>query len=189
MDSPFTYFILSLLLLISAVIIFRLAVRRDYRQKGRLTPFSTFLEVFAFFLHGSSSYVFLDSNLSHIDKSNPLFIIAILCIVIGAAFTALGMVKLGMSKVLGVKVPGLQQSGLYRYTRNPQIVFYLVLLIGYAMLWPSWSGLAWVCLALIICHIMVITEEEHLLKIFGSEYESYRLKTPRYIGYRCQTPK
>ncbi len=188
MDSFFTYFIISLLLLISTVIIFRLVVRRDYRQKGRLTPFSTFLEVFAFFLHGSSSYVFLDSNFSHIDKSNPIFIIAILCIVVGAVFTALGMVKLGIIKTLGLKVPSLQQSGLYRYTRNPQIVFYVVLIIGYAMLWPSWSGFAWVALGLIICHIMVITEEEHLLTIFGREYENYCSKTPRYIGYRCQTP-
>jgi protein-S-isoprenylcysteine O-methyltransferase Ste14 len=33
----------------------------------------------------------------------------------------------------------------------------------------------------LISHWMVITEEEHLLQVFGEEYESYCSEVPRYL--------
>jgi hypothetical protein len=30
---------------------------------------------------------------------------------------------------------------LYRYSHNPQIVAYSLVVIGYALLWPAWRGI------------------------------------------------
>jgi protein-S-isoprenylcysteine O-methyltransferase Ste14 len=55
--------------------------------------------------------------------------------------------------------------------------------IGYALLWPAWSGLVWVGLYLAIAHVMVRTEEEHLQRAYGEAYERYCAGTPRYLGW------
>lgn len=41
----FLYLISAVLLVVGALVVFRICVRRDYRRKGRLTPFSGFLEL------------------------------------------------------------------------------------------------------------------------------------------------
>jgi protein-S-isoprenylcysteine O-methyltransferase Ste14 len=33
----------------------------------------------------------------------------------------------------------------------------------------------------LIMHWMVLTEEEHLLRLFGDEYKAYCAETPRYL--------
>jgi protein-S-isoprenylcysteine O-methyltransferase Ste14 len=173
--------IASVLLLVVAVLIFR-RVRNDYQTHGKLTPFAGFLEVLIFFLHGSSSYVFLDSTLAHINTRSPLFAVAVFCMFVGLGFTLTAMTRLGMRQSVGGEVTGLRESGFYRYTRNPQIVAYALVVIGYALLWPSWLGLLWVGVYAAIAHIMVRTEEEHLRKAYGEAYERYCARTPRYIG-------
>jgi protein-S-isoprenylcysteine O-methyltransferase Ste14 len=177
-----TVVVVSALLLAVAGLIFG-RVRRDYRASGRLTPFSTFLEVLIFFLHGSASYVFLDSNLSHINRASPLFFLSLLCMLVGVVLVAIAMGHLGMGESVGQQVSGLLQAGLYRYSRNPQIVAYGLVVVGYALLWPSWSGLVWVGLYLAIAHVMVRTEEEHLGRTYGEAYERYCAETPRYLGW------
>jgi protein-S-isoprenylcysteine O-methyltransferase Ste14 len=101
--------------------------------------------------------------------------------VAGLSFCLMGITKLGWNDTLGSKVSGLRQTGLYRYSRNPQLAFYFVFYIGYALLWPSLAGLIWLGVYRIISHIMVLTEEEHLFRVFGEEYQQYHEKTPRYI--------
>jgi protein-S-isoprenylcysteine O-methyltransferase Ste14 len=174
-------FVTALLLLLAAYATFRIFVRRDYRKKGRLTPFSSFLQFFLFLLHGFSSYVYLGS--SQIGRDSPFFLLAILFMVAGVILLAIAMTTLGMGDVVGLKVAGLKTSGFYRYTRNPQIVTGSLFYIGYAILWLSWAGLVWLGLFWIMLHLMVLTEEEHLRRSFGEEYERYCEKTPRYFGF------
>lgn len=39
----------------------------------------------------------------------------------------------------------------------------------------------WMVIYVIISHWMVITEEEHLHRIYGEEYEKYCTEVPRYL--------
>ena len=64
---------------------------------------------------------------------------------------------------------GLKKAGFYKFSRNPQILFYGIALVGMALLWPSLAALGWVLVYCLIAEMMVRTEEEHLLKIFGKE--------------------
>lgn len=158
------------------------AVARDYTTKGTLTGFSAFLETAIFFVHGCASYLYLESTLSTIALTSLSFALAATLIVLGLAALGLSMSWLGWSVSIGRNIQSLRKSGFYRFSRNPQIVAYCFVVVGYSLLWPSLLGLLWVCLYLGIAHIMVQTEEVHLARHFGAEYREYCAKTPRYIG-------
>ena len=72
--------LVAALLLIAAHLIFR-RVGRDYERQGKLTPFSSFLEVVIFALHGMASYFFLDSDLGHVRLVSPATFLAIIAII------------------------------------------------------------------------------------------------------------
>ena len=183
MDRVWTIALIASVLPILGALVFR-RVGQDYEQQGKLTRFSTFLEVLIFFLHGASSYVFLDSRLSVIDVRSPLFGLAVVLLVGGLVmlFTAMG--RLGVRKALGQDVTGLHCSGIYRRSRNPQILSYGLVVIGYSLFWPSWSGVLWLTIYGVIAHMMVRTEELHLRKTYGDSYVEYCERTGRYIELR-----
>ena len=170
------------LLLIAAHLIFR-HVGRDYERQGRLTSFSSFLEFVIFALHGMAAYLYLDSDLGHVRLASPVTVLAIIAMVVGLLLLAMAMGGLGMKRSVGQEVTALKQSGLYRWSRNPQIVAYGLVIIGYALLWPSWSGAVWIILYWLIGRIMVCTEEDHLSEVYGQAYVTYCSRTPRYIGF------
>ncbi len=90
-------------------------------------------------------------------------------VVIGMVITLWSMVSPGLQKVLGQHTGSLYRSGFYLYSRNPQVVAYGFVVIGFALLWPSIYGVGWILIYGAIAHMMVRTEEEHLGRIFGSE--------------------
>jgi protein-S-isoprenylcysteine O-methyltransferase Ste14 len=171
-------------LIAAGFVVFRFVVRRDYLERGGLTPLSAFIQLLLFFLHAMSAYVYMDISWRRIDTGSPLFIIAVVCVVAGLGLLLFNMTWLGVGVSFGAKAEGLRTTGLYRFTRNPQIVTGSLFYIGIALLWPSWGGLVWLGIGAVILHIMVLTEEDHLRKAFGAEYEAYCARTPRYLGFR-----
>jgi protein-S-isoprenylcysteine O-methyltransferase Ste14 len=101
--------------------------------------------------------------------------------IIGFLLVVFSMPFLG-KRSFGQEVGSLRTSGLYRYSRNPQLVGGFFFIVGYAMLWLSWNGVLWASLWLLITHLMVRGEETHLEKVFGDEYQNYCVYTPRYLG-------
>lgn len=174
----------ALLILLLAFITFRVICRRDYRKKGKLGWFASFMEFLIFAAHINSAYLFLQASWPTIpkvpDKKLQVFI-GLGLAVFGLFLVVYSMAYLGLKKAFGQKVDGLNQTGVYRITRNPQIVFYAILLIGVAIIWSSLYSIVWVILYFIIAHMMVITEEEHLRDVYGESYEQYCRKIPRYL--------
>ena len=183
MDKVWSITHVAIVLPILGAIVFR-RVGQDYERQGRLTRFSTFLEILIFALHGASSYVFLDSRPSAIDARSPIFGLAVVLLVGGLVllFTAMG--RLGVPKALGQDVTGLHCSGIYRHSRNPQILSYGLVVIGYSLFWPSWSGVLWLTIYGLIARMMIRAEEVHLRKTYGDSYVEYCTRTPRYIELR-----
>ncbi len=170
----------SIALTLLAIAIFK-KVAKDYRILGKLSITSTILEFVLFFLHGSSSYFFLEGNWSKINYQNPLPIMGTILLIFSIVLSLLSMSRLGFKKSLGQEVSTLQKNSFYKYTRNPQLVFYGMVIVGYALLWPSWTGAIWILLYFSIAGMMVRTEEKHLLDKFGKVYQVYCEKTPRYF--------
>jgi protein-S-isoprenylcysteine O-methyltransferase Ste14 len=72
--------------------------------------------------------------------------------------------------------------GLYRFTRNPMYVGVLSMILGQALYYGS-SSVAWYgCAALLFFHLFVLLYEEPTLRrMFGSQYEDYCRRVPRWI--------
>ena len=103
--------------------------------------------------------------------------------VLGLMLVAFGtMGWFGVRKALGLTPEGLTRRGPYSVSRNPQILGGYLLVIGTSLQWPSIYSLGWVLMYAIIGHWMVMTEEEHLRRVFGEAFERYCSKVPRYLG-------
>lgn len=168
-------------LLVAGGLVFR-KVGHDYTQHGRLTMFAVGLELLIFFLHGSASYVYLDSVTAHIAVGAPWFWAAVALLVVGFAGVFAAMARLTWVKSVGRDFSGLRTTGLYRFSRNPQLVAYGLVVLGYALLWPSWRGLVWVAVYAAIAHMMALAEEAHLRRVYGAAYADYCRRVPRYVG-------
>ena len=72
--------------------------------------------------------------------------------------------------------------GFYRYVRNPMYVGIFLILIGHFLWFGFWLLLAYAALAFITTHLFVTFYEEPTLKQnFGTAYEEYLKKVPRWI--------
>lgn len=74
--------------------------------------------------------------------------------------------------------------GLYRYTRNPMYVGVLTIILGWAAFFRSpslvlYALAVWACFHLFV----VLYEERHLAAEFGSQYEAYRSRVPRWVPH------
>jgi len=167
-------------LLIAATFVFD-RVRSDYRAHSTLTGAVAVLQTGYFFAYALSSCLFLDARFSAISCHGKLCFLVALLMIVGLILVLLSMPILGR-RSFGTQTGELYTSGIYRFSRNPQLVGSLLFIAGYALLWPSWAGLLWVSLWFPISYLMVMGEEEHLARVFGREYEEYCRLTPRYIG-------
>jgi len=187
MIKPIVTLLSAFLLLLGAFVVFRMLVRRDYRRKGRLTPFSGFLELLMWGLYMSFPYLYNPAGWPWFwsfegHGSAGRQVAGFVCITAGLALAFVTMFWFGLRRAFGLAVDDLIQTGPYRLTRNPQIVGGSLLVIGSAVQWPSWYALGWAILYGAIAHMMVLTEEEHLSGVHGEAYARYCERVPRYLG-------
>jgi protein-S-isoprenylcysteine O-methyltransferase Ste14 len=72
--------------------------------------------------------------------------------------------------------------GSYRFTRNPMYVGVLALIVGQALLLGREILFAWAAAAWLLFQLFLLLEEEPgLRKRFGTEYEDYRARVPRWL--------
>ncbi len=183
------YFVAAALLIAAAFVIFRVLARRDYQRKGRLTLGSSLLELFVWSLYMAFPYLFNPPHWvsfwsSAVPAAPMMRRIGVFCIVAGFVAAFGTMFWFGVRRAFGLRVSGLIQRGPYRVTRNPQLLGGSLLVLGTFVLWPSWYAAGWVGLYAVVGHFMVVTEEEHLLRVLGEEYARYCRSVPRYIGMR-----
>lgn len=73
-------------------------------------------------------------------------------------------------------------TGPYQYVRNPIYVGVLSIFLGHFLWFGYWALLLYAVLAFIGVHFFVISYEEPTLKRkFGTSYEEYLKKVPRWI--------
>lgn len=188
------YFISAALLLLFAYIVFRHIVRRDYIVRGRLSKFSSLLQLIVFLGFFSFPYQFCPPEWVYFwtvgaSSSQGLYLAGFLVICTGflVAFGTMGW--LGIGKAFGVQIDGLKKTGSYRLSRNPQVIGGCLMVIGILLQWPSLYTTGWMVMYAIITYWMIITEEEYLHRLFGQEYEAYCLEVPRYLRIRKRGKK
>ena len=76
----------------------------------------------------------------------------------------------------------LVATGFYRYIRNPMYVGVLAIIIGHFLWFGYWSLLIYAIVVFVGFHTFVTFYEEPTLKRkFGTSYEDYLKKVPRWI--------
>ena len=97
------------------------------------------------------------------------------CLVILWAFTTLGI-----HQSLGLK-GRLVTWGPYRYSRNPQYLGYILVLIGLVLITDSANALAAGSLVVLWLLLAPFCEEPWLREQFGEDYVEYCERVPRFL--------
>jgi len=93
-----------------------------------------------------------------------------------------GFVHLGWRNTHG-EADKFVQSGIYRFSRNPQYVLYSISFVSLGILVASWQAI----LLLVVLSgwylVAPYPEEKWLEAHYGEEYLAYKQKVSRYIGW------
>ncbi len=71
--------------------------------------------------------------------------------------------------------------GLYKISRNPQIVSLYVVSLGTSFIVNSGIALLVVLASVLCSHFRILGEERRLTEQYGESYEEYKKKVPRYF--------
>ena len=72
--------------------------------------------------------------------------------------------------------------GLYRFTRNPQWLSLAAMLLGCCLAIGSCAAILLLLMAACFYHFRILGEERACLASYGSEYEDYLRRVPRYLN-------
>jgi protein-S-isoprenylcysteine O-methyltransferase Ste14 len=75
----------------------------------------------------------------------------------------------------------LIEKGIYRFSRNPYFLSYLIMFVAYTVLLRSIILLILSLVGFAVIHAMVLKEERHLTSLHGDTYRTYRKRVPRYL--------
>ncbi|WP_295742709.1 isoprenylcysteine carboxylmethyltransferase family protein [uncultured Oscillibacter sp.] len=101
----------------------------------------------------------------------------------GAALYAAGLFLLTVS-VANFAAPsgsGVNQSGLYRLSRNPMYVSYFLVFLGCSLLTQSRLLLGLILVFQISAHWIILAEERWCAGQFGEAYLQYKRQVRRYL--------
>jgi protein-S-isoprenylcysteine O-methyltransferase Ste14 len=190
--EPWLYLIFCILLLSLAYVVFRRVVRREYLTQGELSWPVSLLQLLIFvglmsfpYLYNPPQWaLFWDFECMHGWNAYLGFSL----ILLGLILTFGTMAWFGLRRAFGRQTAELTASGPYCWSRNPQILGGYLLVIGAALQRPSLYALVWVLLYGLICHMMILTEEEYLRQQFGTVYDQYCAQVPRYFHLLASHP-
>lgn len=106
--------------------------------------------------------------------------IGIPLILIGNIVVWRGVHKIGIAATSG-EASGLKTDGLYSWSRNPQYVADILILIGWGALAASLWALPVLAIGIAVLLIAPFAEEPWLEASYGGYYTAYRSKVRRYI--------
>jgi protein-S-isoprenylcysteine O-methyltransferase Ste14 len=104
-------------------------------------------------------------------------------VLVGAVLLTKAGKDLGQEETTG-RAGELQTDGLYRYTRNPQNIAYVVFFTGVTVLADSTFCAALTVGATVFFLLQSLVEEPWLRQTYGSDYREYSEDVPRFIGRR-----
>lgn len=178
------YLVCSVIFLLFSYLVFRVIVREDYLKKLKLSPVSYSLKAIVFIVHANLMYLFIPVKWPDLPSlpeniTSKLFFLAML--ILGLVILIIAWFGLETKRSFGQDKTKLNTSGIYQYSRNPQLVGYGIILLSFALLYISWYTLGWLLQYIIISYLMIRSDEEFLNLRYGEEYQKYYSSVPRVI--------
>ncbi len=103
--------------------------------------------------------------------------------IIGSVLYSVGLIGLGIA-IINYRNAPLDKpitSGLYKISRNPQMVMIYIMFAGMILVIASWFNLIFLCISIICAHFSILGEEKALTDQYGESYQEYKKKVPRYF--------
>lgn len=130
--------------------------------------------------------------LARVDPLPPLpfpaipALLGLLCVLglgfVGAGVLAFWKASTTTNPLRPESASTLVRRGVYRITRNPMYLGFLILLVGWGIWLSSWTALAVPPLFLLYMNRFQIEPEERALReLFGEDFTRYALSTRRWI--------
>lgn len=156
----------------------------EFSEQGRISPI-TVAAVFVAFI-GTITCTFVAAWYGYW----PIQIPGVLAIAAGGALAGIGAAIYLTARIQfrsyklawGLSSDRLVTNGIYRYSRNPQLVGWALILLGIATLNRSGAALLLATLFCVSCLIYVPVEERFLERRHGAGYRQYKRIVPRYLG-------
>lgn len=170
------FIILSVLFIIVAYVVFRIIVRNDYLKRKKLSPISYILEILVFAFHANLIYIGLPTKWPNFPMATDNVYwntFATILLVLGFLILIIAWFGLGTKTSLGLDKNKLKSSGIYKYSRNPQLVGYGLLLIACVLYYPGFGTALWFGLYIIASAFMIQSEEEFLSTKYPDDYKEY----------------
>jgi len=115
---------------------------------------------------------------------SPLaFPLGVLLILFPPLLVVWAMMALGLSQSFGLK-GGLVVAGPYKYSRNPQYVGFVLMLVGVILVTDSAQAFVTGSLVILLLLLAPFSEEPWLREQFGRRYDEYCEGVPRFLGLR-----
>lgn len=137
-------------------------------------------------LIGLAMWALTTRSLAGLSESMRL-VVALVLVLMGAAVSLAGVVSFRRARTTvnplkPEKTSSLVCSGIYRITRNPMYLGFLLVLIGWAvMLGSAFAVLGPVLFVGYISRFQIVPEERVLASLFGDEFAAYRARVRRWL--------
>lgn len=189
----------SAIFIIFAFSFFKPTTTRDWRTFGTFSAFivALFVEMYGFpltiyVLSGwlqtrFPSLDLMSHNTGHLwstllgETGNPHFSVLHLA---SYAFLAIGFYILATAwHVLysAQRRHALATTGLYARLRHPQYLAFVLIMVGFLLQWPTLPTLLMFPVLLLMYGRLAITEETEMRHLFGTTYDDYAKRTPRFF--------
>jgi protein-S-isoprenylcysteine O-methyltransferase Ste14 len=118
--------------------------------------------------------------------SNSLFlkISGALVLILALVLLTVTLIQFKTSLRFGLndKQPGkLITTGIFSISRNPFFLSLDLYFLGIALLLPSVFFIGFSILATISIHFFILKEEKFMRKVYGADYENYKMQVRRYF--------
>lgn len=115
---------------------------------------------------------------------NTALVITLALLAVNLLIGVASLVGLGDSWRVGVledQKTDLVERGIYRFSRNPYFLSYLIMFAAYTILLQSVILIILSLVGFAMIHLMVLKEEKHLTALHGEMYRQYKERVPRYL--------
>jgi protein-S-isoprenylcysteine O-methyltransferase Ste14 len=187
MLSPVVAWSVTVFLILAAGLMsFALAVRtggRDLKSSGQLSR-SSFVALF-----GAYSCLSIGPMLAAWQGVWPLpmpstvsTVVGAICAVTGGAIHVVSRLQFWSFRLAwGLALDRLITGGIYRFSRNPQVIGLSLFLLGVAFLGRAGAAFGLVVVFWVCSRIWIGIEERALENHFGETYRRYRAAVPRFL--------
>jgi protein-S-isoprenylcysteine O-methyltransferase Ste14 len=109
---------------------------------------------------------------------------AVVALASGTAAGVLGLTQCGSyARATGQDNSHLITSGIYQWSRNPQVVGWFMILLGVSIAGRSALALFLTGVFSLVLHAYTVRlEEPYLERVYGEQFRRYKAAAPRYFG-------